>query len=110
MTAFGFFGQDNRDDLEALFDAIESDHRAVEHPERVSWTIEWLGFVLAESGFKPLRCVVADVTDGAAGEWDETGAAREFALAEVVADPFGGEDGERLCLAIALDECLKGAT
>src|SRR5690349_15119056 len=107
MAAARFFGQDDRDDLETLFDAIESDHRAIEHPERVDWTIERLRVVLAECGFEPPRGVVADVADGAACEWHETGTAREFALAEVVADPLGGVAGKRLGFAVALDERLE---
>src|SRR6185437_6181834 len=63
MTAFGFFGQHDRDDLESLLDAIESDHRAVKHPESIGWTIQRLCLVVAECGLEPLRGVVTNVTD-----------------------------------------------
>src|ERR1044071_5943151 len=106
MTATRFFSEDNGNNLESLLHAIESEHGAIEHPDSISWTIEGLRLIVAQRWFKPLRCVVSDVTDGAAGEWDQSGAASELAIAKVISDPLGR--GARICfsLAVTLDKRL----
>ncbi len=106
MTACSLLGEHDRNDLQTLLHAIESEHGAIEHPDSVGWTIERLCVVVAQRRFKPLRRIVGDVTDCAAGERDEPGAACELAVAKVISDPLGRGARIGFSLAIAFDKGL----
>src|ERR1043165_4334309 len=106
MTATRLFGEEDGNNLETLLDAIESDHCAKEHPNRVSWTIEGLRVIVAQRRFKPLRSVVSDITDRAAGERDEAGTTCERTAAKVIANPLGRSTGIRFSLAVTLHKGL----
>src|SRR6185369_11274670 len=107
MTTAGFFSKNDRDDLESLLHAIERDHVSKKHPDSVSRRIERLGVIVTQRRLKPLRRVVTDITDRAAGERHETRPVRERAPAEIISNPFSRDFQIRFGLAVALDNRLQ---
>src|SRR5829696_4768026 len=106
MTTTCFFRKNNRNDLQPLLHAIESDHGAIEHPNSIGRHIEWLRTIISQRRLKPLRRIVAKITDCASGERHETRSTRQRPAAEIVSDPFSRKPRIRLGFAGTLDNRL----
>src|SRR5689334_5454478 len=106
MTPACFLSENDRNDLESLFDAIERDHVSIKHPDGVSRRIERLRVIVAQRRLKPLRRIVAEVTDGATRERHESRPARECAPAEIISDPLSRDFQVGFGLTVALDDRL----
>src|SRR6185369_7722939 len=106
VTSTCLFSKDDRNDLQPLFDAIESDHVSIKHPDGVSRGVEWLRMIVAQRRFEPLRRVVTEITDSAACKRHETGSTSKRTSAEVISNPLSRDDRISFSRTVAFDNSL----